>query len=108
MDDVFWELTEELRHEAAHEARAQADATVAAARRQRTFRDEVADCVPGDAVAVSLTDGAMLHGRIVGVGADWVRIAEVQDALGAARARTRRIHDVRIGAIVRLVREVEA
>ncbi len=60
----------------------------------------------GEVVGIVLTDGAMLRGRIVRVGYDWVRVAEVSDELGTARARSRRTHDVRVAAVSRLTREL--
>jgi hypothetical protein len=42
---------------------------------------------------------------VVAVGLDWLRVAESIDDEGAARARVRRHHDVRIEAVVRIVRE---
>ncbi len=60
----------------------------------------------GEVVGLVLADGGALRGRIVRVGYDWVRIAEVADELGTARARTRRTHDVCITAISRLTRDL--
>ena len=60
----------------------------------------------GEVVGLVLADGAALRGRIVRVGYDWVRVAEVADELGTARARSRRTHDVRLAAISRLTRDL--
>ena len=59
----------------------------------------------GEAVGVALLDGTLLRGRITRVGSDWIRLAEVADELGTARARTRRTHDVRVSGISRLIRD---
>ena len=59
----------------------------------------------GEAIGITMLDGTVLRGRIVRVGADWIRLAEVADELGTARARTRRIHEVRLASVSRVTRE---
>ena len=95
----------ELAHEASAEQAGEAREIVAAGLATRPFAVEVRRIAPGEVVTVVATNGAPLRGRIVGVGADWLRIGEVADDIGTARARFVRVHDLRIGAIVRITRE---
>jgi hypothetical protein len=105
VDEDFWEITAELRGGDDAEAREHARAVVAEARRRRTFADELRALAPGDVVTVVALDGVPITGRILGVGHDVVRVGEVVDAVGTARRRVVRVHEVRIEAVVRLVRE---
>lgn len=59
----------------------------------------------GEAVGLTMLDGSVLRGRIVRVGTDWIRVDEVADELGTARARTRRSHEVRLASLSRVTRE---
>lgn len=59
----------------------------------------------GEAVGITLLDGSVLRGRIVRVGTDWIRVDEVADELGTARARTRRTHEIRLPSVSRVTRE---
>lgn len=103
-DDEFWELTADLTTPRAEDDAAAAHAVVAA-ERHRPFLDEARRVQPGEVVSVVLLDGTAWHGRITGVGADWIRLDEVSDAVGAARARTARVHQIREAAVARIVRE---
>lgn len=105
MEEDFWEITAELRSDGDAEAHEHARAILAAARRRRTFADELRALSPGDVVTLVALDGSPITGRILGVGHDVVRIGEVLDPVGAARRRIVRFHDVRIDAVVRVVRE---
>jgi hypothetical protein len=105
VDEEFWEITADFHDGVESEAREEARAVVAAGLRRRTFADELRDLSPGDVVTVVAVDGFPITGRILGVGEDVVRVGEVVDGLGTARRRLVRIHDVRIAAVVRLVRE---
>ncbi len=105
MDEDFWEITAELRDDSEAEAREQARAILSAARRRRTFADELRSLSPGDVVTLVALDGSPITGRILGVGQDVVRVGEVLDPVGSARRRIVRFHDVRLDAVVRVVRE---
>ncbi len=103
-DQEFWELTAELAAPRA-EDEAAAAAAVVAGERLRPFLEEAGRIQPGELVAVVLLDGTSLRGRITGVGADWLRLDEVSDPVGASRARTSRAHQIREAAVARVVRE---
>jgi predicted N-acetyltransferase YhbS len=105
MDDDFWRIAAELGGEEAAEQREQARAIVAAGRARRTFADELRAVAPGDVVTIVALDGVSITGRVLGVGRDVVCIGEVADVIGAARRRIARRHDVRLDAVVRMVRE---
>ncbi len=107
MDDhEFWDLTAGL---AAPRAEDEAAATCAAlaGERRRPFLGEVRRVRPGEVVSVVLLDGTSVRGRVTGVGADWLRLDEVVDPVGAARARTARVHRIREAAVARIVTEPE-
>lgn len=105
MDDDFWRIAAELNTEDGAEAREEARAIVAAGQARRTFADELRAVAPGDVVTIVALDGASVTGRILGVGRDVVCVGEVADAIGAARRRIARRHDIRLDAVVRMVRE---
>lgn len=99
----FWEITSGLEGE---EARTRALDYLAADR--PSFSDLLAHRSPGEVVSVFTVDGCSIHGRILEVGSDVLRVGEVADATGTARRRILRCHDVRLDAVVRIVREVGA
>jgi hypothetical protein len=106
--DAFEAITEglaDLRREAELEQLGEAREIVAAGLAARPFLDELRRVAPGDVVTVATVDGQPLRGRILAVGADWVRVGEVTEETGARRVRPRWIHDVRLDAIVRVTRE---
>lgn len=105
MDEAFWEITEDLRRDEADERYSEALAIHVAGIAARPFRDQARRIPVGESVSIVTRDGAWLTGRVVAVGLDWLRVAESLESEGAARARVRRHHDVRIEAIVRIVRE---
>lgn len=59
----------------------------------------------GEVIGLAMLDGSLLRGRIVRVGTDWIRVDEVADELGTARARTRRSHEIRLASVSRVTRE---
>jgi hypothetical protein len=106
--DAFDEIAEqlsELRLEASSEHLGEAREIVAAGVAARGFADELRRIAPGEVVTVVATDGNPFRGRILCVGADWVRIGEVADDTGSRRVRLLRVHDLRVEAIVRVSRE---
>ena len=109
MDDSFAQITnafaDELARERVAEHEGEAREIVAAGDAARSFVDELRRVPPGEVVVLVATDGAPMRGRVVRVGADWIRIGEVADDLGSGRARLLRVHDVRLDAVVRLVRD---
>jgi hypothetical protein len=98
----------ELRLEATAEQLGEAHEIVAAGTANRRFVDEVRRIPPGEVVTVVASDGAAVRGRVLIVGADWLRVGEVADEIGSRRARLLRVHDLRIDAIARLTREPSA
>jgi hypothetical protein len=105
MDDDFWEIAAELGGTDHAEQREQARAIVTAGRTRRSFADELRSLAPGDVVTIVALDGASVTGRILGVGSDVVCVGEVADSSGTARRRICRRHDIRLDAVVRMVRE---
>ena len=106
--DAITEELAELRTEARAEQLGEAREIVAADLAGRWFRDELRRIAAGDLVTVVASDGQALRGRILGVGADWLRLGEVADGDGAARARLRRVHDLPLTAVVRVTRDPES
>jgi hypothetical protein len=106
MDDEFWEIAAGHRADGLEaEQREEARAIVAAGRARRTFADLLRAISPGEVVTVVTVDGASIAGRVLGVGADTVCVGELVDPVGAARRRVVRRHDVRLSAVVRVVRD---
>ncbi|HEY7136056.1 MAG TPA: hypothetical protein VIB48_13410 [Acidimicrobiia bacterium] len=106
--DDFWEIAAGLglgepEHRA--EQHEEARAIVAAGRARRTFVEELRSLAPGDVVTIVTVDAAAVTGRILAVGRDVVSVGEVADPSGAARRRVVRRHDIRLDAVVRMVRE---
>jgi hypothetical protein len=89
---------------------AEAEARDLEVQRQRaeTFRDFLVELPLGLVVGIVTVDGAEIWGRVDAVGADKLRVLETpRDPGGAERRRGRRVHDVRLDAVVRVVRDVE-
>lgn len=103
--DAIADQLAELRLGASAEQLEEAREIVTAGIAARGFTDELRRIPPGDVVTLTATDGAPVRGRILRVGADWVRVGEVADEAGTRRVRLRRVHDVRIEAVVRVTRE---
>jgi hypothetical protein len=103
--DAIADELSELRIEASAEHLGEAHEILAAGVAQRAFRDELRRIQTGDVVTVVGTDGVALRGRILRVGADWMRLGEVTDESGSRRARLLRVHDLRLDAVVRVTRE---
>jgi hypothetical protein len=102
--DEFEAITAELRAEERSEQVEHAREILAAADADRDYTDVLRRLGPGEVVALATADGWTTRGRIVRVGRDWLRIAEVRDELGTARVTAGRVHEVRLGAVVRISR----
>lgn len=100
-DVIAAELLAGDRYEQEEEARE----VLAAGDQQIGFADVLRRVGVGEVVGITLLDGSTLRGRISRVGLDWFRVAEVADELGTARARSRRVHEVRLASVSRLSRE---
>ncbi len=103
--DEFEAIAAELRADERFEHEEHARELLSAADEVRGFDELLRRRDPGEVVGLITLDGVMLRGRIVRVGRDWVRLAEVADDLGTARAKARRFHDIRIAAVGRITRE---
>ena len=99
------ELADELADERGWEQRAEAREIVAGGQAARSLVDELRRIPAGDVVTLVATDAVPLRGRVLAVGRDFVRLGELADATGSGRARVLRVHDVRLGALVRVTRE---
>jgi hypothetical protein len=76
--------------------------------REETFHDFLRDLPVGLIVGVVTVDGAELWGRVEAVGADKLRLGETpREPDRAARLRPQRTHDIRLDAVVRVVRTAE-
>jgi hypothetical protein len=105
--DAIADQLAELRMGAAAEQLDEAREIVAAGIASRPFVDQLRQIPPGEVVTLTAADGVAVRGRLLHVGADWLRLGEVVDDEGTLRVRLRRVHDVRLGAVVRVTREVE-
>ena len=106
--DAIADQLAELRTGATAEQLDEAREIVAAGIAARPFVDQLRQIPPGDVVTVTASDGVALRGRVLQVGADWIRLGEVADEEGTLRVQLRRVHDVRLDAVVRVSREVDA
>jgi hypothetical protein len=107
-NDAFDAITDglsDLGREAFSEQLGEAGEIVAAGVSSRSFADEVRRVGPGEVVTVVAVDGEPLRGRVLCVGADWMRVGEVAEATGTRRTRLLRVHDLRLEAVVRVTRE---
>ncbi len=103
--DAIADELSELRLGASAEQVGEAQEIVAAGVATRRYADELRRIPAGDVVTVVGVDSQPLRGRILSVGADWLRVGEVADDTGSRRARVLRYHDFRLDAIVRVTRE---
>jgi hypothetical protein len=103
--DAIAEGLKDLGVGARSEQLGEAHEIVAAGIAQRTFLEELRRISAGEVVTVVGIDGVPIRGRIVALGADWLRVGEVADEVGSRRSRLLRVHDVRLGAVVRVSRE---
>ena len=102
--DEFEAITAELRAEERSEQVEHAREILAAADADSDLADVLRRVGPGEVVVLATADGWTTRGRIVRVGRDWLRVAEVRDECGTARVAPGRVHEVRLGALVRISR----
>jgi len=102
--DEFEAITAELRAEERSEQVEHAREILAAADADRDYAEVLGRVGPGEVVVLATADGWTTRGRIVRVGRDWLRVAEVRDDVGTARVAPSRVHEVRLGAVVRISR----
>jgi hypothetical protein len=103
--DAIADQLSELRLEASSEDLGEAHEILSAGVAARSFGDELRRIPAGDVVTVVAADGTPLRGRILCVGADWLRVGEVADESGSRRRRLVRVHDLRLDAVARVTRE---
>lgn len=103
--DEFEAIAASLLAEERYEQEEQARQVLTAGDAERGFADVVRRLPSGDVVTLTTVDGANLRGRVVRVGTDWLRLVEVAEETGTARVRGRRVHEVRLNAVVRVSRE---
>ena len=103
--DEFEAIAASLLAEERYEQEEQARQVLTAGDAERRFADVVRRLPVGDVVTLTTVDGANLRGRVVRVGTDWLRLVEVAEETGTARVRCRRVHEVRLNAVVRVSRE---
>ena len=102
------ELEDRFRFHRRLEVEAEARDIDAARTAGETFRDFLRALPAGLVIGVVTVDGAELWGRVDAVGADRLRLAETpRDPGGSTGRRPRRLHDIRLDAVVRVVRDAE-
>ncbi len=105
--DEFEAIAASLLEEQRYEQEGQARQVLTAGDAARCFADVVRRLPPGDVISLTTVDGETLRGRVVRVGSDWLRLLEVAEETGTARVRGRRVHEVRLNAVVRLSRAAD-
>jgi hypothetical protein len=103
--DEFDAIAAELLAAQRYEHEEQARELLVAADEMFAFSDLLRRIPAGEVIGLTLIDGSTLRGRIVRVGRDWLRLSEVADELGTARARARRVHEIRLAGVSRVSRE---
>jgi hypothetical protein len=102
--DEFDAITADLQAEERCEQVEQARQILAAGDSARDFVATLRRIGPAEVVVVVTADGWASRGRIVRIGTDWLRLAEVRDEVGTARVAPGRIHEVRLDAVIRISR----
>jgi hypothetical protein len=102
--DEFDSITADLAAEERREQVEHAREILAAGDAVREFSTALRRIGPGEVVLVATADGWATRGRIVRIGADWLRLAEVRDDTGTARVAPGRVHEVRLDAVIRVSR----
>jgi hypothetical protein len=102
--DEFDAITADLQAAERCEQVEHARQVLAAADAVRDFASALRRIGPAEVVLVVTADGWAARGRIVRIGADWLRVAEVRDDTGTARVAPGRVHEVRLDAVIRVSR----
>jgi hypothetical protein len=102
MDD-FEAITAGLTADARLEQVRLAREILAAADGERTYGEVLRRIPSTEVVSVTTSDGVTLRGRIMRVGAEGIRVAEESDADAPGR-RPRRLHEIRLEAVIRVSR----
>ncbi len=102
--DEFDAITADLAAEERCEQVDHAREILTAADTSREYSEVLRRVGPGEVVVIATADGWVVRGRIVRVGRDWLRVAEVRDEHGTARVAPGRVHEVRLAAVVRVSR----
>lgn len=100
MDD-FEAITAGLTAEARLEQVRFAREILAAADGERSYAEVLRRIPSTEVVSVTMADGVTVRGRIARVGAEGIRVAELADTVGA---RPRRLHEIRLDAVIRVSR----
>lgn len=99
--DEFEAITAALNADARLEQVRLAREILAAADGERSYAEVLRRIPPTEVVALTSADGVTLRGRIVRVGPEGLRLAEVGEHPGA---RPRRLHEIRLDAVIRVSR----
>lgn len=106
IDSELDELETRLRFHRRMEVEAEARDLREGQERSESFRDFLLGLPAGLVIGLVTVDGGEIWGRVEAVGADKLRLAETpREPDASARRRALRIHDVRLDAVVRVVRE---
>lgn len=104
-ENELWELGAEFDESLRREQESQAAAEQRGGRPTERFLNRMAETPVGEFVGIVTSDGALLRGRVLSVGADFVTLGETAERAGTVRGRLLRVHDIPLRGIVRLVRE---
>ncbi len=99
--DEFEAITAGLTAEARLEQVRLAREILAAADGERTYAEVLRRIPPTEVVALTTSDGTTLRGRVLRVGPEGLRLAEVGEP---SASRPRRLHEIRLDAVVRVSR----
>lgn len=99
--DEFDAITAALTADARLEQVRLAREILAAADGDRSYAEVLRRIPATEVVALTTSDGAVLRGRIVRVGPEGLRLAEVGERPGAP---PRRLHEIRLDAVIRVSR----
>lgn len=104
-ENELWELAAELDESLRREQESQAAAEQRGGRASERFLTRMAGTPTGEVLGLVTSDGALLRGQLLSVGADFVTLGETAERSGTERSRLLRVHEIPVGGIVRVVRE---